>query len=68
MAEFVETVLEQSSLLEMGDMGLSALKFVELFTQSVENTSHTRMIGQHHSTNFVWRGNVGALLSESDLD
>ena len=47
---------------------LSALKFVELHAQGVEDAPDRCVIGKHHATDFVRRCYVGALLGKSDLD
>ena len=68
IVELLETITEESRLLEVLDMRLPALQFIELYPQSIKNTAHARMIGKHHATDFVLRGNVGTLLGEGNLD
>jgi len=63
IVEFVETVAEECCFLEMLNMGLSALEFVELDAQRVEDVSHAGVIGQHHATDFVLGWHVWTLLS-----
>ena len=66
--ELVETVAEERCFLEMLNMGLSALEFVELDAQRVEDVSYTGVIGQHHATDFVLGWHVGTLLCKCNLD
>ena len=53
VVEFIKTVTEESCLLEVLNMCLAGLKFVELNAQGVENASHASVVRKHHSTNFV---------------
>lgn len=66
--ELLKTITEESRLLEVLDMCLPALQFIELYSQCIENATHASMIGKHHATDFVLRGNVGTLLGEGHLD
>ena len=53
VVELIQTVTEESCLLEVLNMRLAGLKFVELNAQGVENASHASVVRKHHSTNFV---------------
>jgi len=66
--ELVEAVSEERRFLEVLNVGLSTLQFVELDAQSVEQMAHTCVISEHHATDLVWCGHVGALLCEGNLD
>ena len=66
--ELLQTITEEGRLLEVLDMRLPALQFIELYPQCIENAAHARMIGKHHATDFVLRGNVGTFLGEGHLD
>ena len=52
----------------MLDVRLSALQLIKLDPECVEDASHARVIGEHHTTNFVLRGYIGAFLGEGHLD
>ena len=67
IVEFIKTVTEESCLLEVLNMRLTGLKFVELNAQGVENASYACVVRKHHSTNFVLCSYVGALLSQCYL-
>lgn len=67
IVEFIKTVTEESCLLEVLNMCLAGLKFVELNAQGVENASYACVVCKHHSTNFVLCSYVGALLSQCYL-
>lgn len=68
IVELVETVPEQSRLLEVLDVRLSALQFVKLHSQRVEDTAHARVVCQHHTADFVLSGDIRTFLGESHLN
>ena len=63
IVELVKTIAEESRLLEVLNVRLAGLEFVELNAKGVENASHTRVVRKHHATDFVLCCYVGALLS-----
>ena len=68
VVELMQIVAKECSLLEMLDMRLATLKLAKLNTQGVENAPYTCMIRQHHSADFMRRGDIWTLLGEGDLD
>jgi hypothetical protein len=49
-------------------MRLTTLKFVELDAKCVEDSPDTRVIGQHHATDFVWSRYIRTLVGECHLN
>jgi len=66
--KLVKTVSEESRFLEVLDVRLSTLEFVELNAQSVEDASNTGVVGEHHTTHLVRRCHVRTLLRQGYLN
>ena len=64
----MQIVSKERCLLEMLDMSLTTLQFVELDAESVENAADASVICEHHTADFMWTGDIGTLLGQGNLD